>query len=50
MEPKKKRKQRAKNGDLCHLKIMTKEVRHVVTSITVITAKPALDKKGKTLC
>jgi hypothetical protein len=44
IEPKKSRKQRARIGGLCQQRMITKEVRHVVTSITVITANPATKK------
>lgn len=43
MEPKKRRKQRATMGGLCQQRMMTKEVRQVVTSITAITANPAME-------
>ena len=46
MEPKKRRKARARKGDLFQQRIITREVRHVVTSITDITAKPAGEQKG----
>ena len=41
MEPKPRRKQSANKGGLCQQRIITREVRDVVTSITVITARPA---------
>ncbi|KAF5805632.1 hypothetical protein HanXRQr2_Chr05g0211631 [Helianthus annuus] len=41
MEPKKSRKQRAKIGGLCQQRMITNDVKHVVTSITAITANPA---------
>lgn len=48
MEPKTRRKARARRGGLCQQRIMTRDVRHVVTSITVITAKPAMEiRTGK---
>ena len=40
IDPKKSRKQRATNGRLFQQRIITKKVRQVVTSITVITANP----------
>lgn len=41
MEPKKMRKLRARSGGLRQQRIITNDVREVVTSITVITASPA---------
>lgn len=41
MEPKARRNVRARNGGLFQHRIMTREVRHVVTNITDITARPA---------
>lgn len=41
MEPKARTKASASRGGLCQHRIITKDVRQVVTIITVITAKPA---------
>nr|GMC61817.1 hypothetical protein Iba_chr02bCG23670 [Ipomoea batatas] len=49
MEPKRRRKQRARMGGLCQQRMMTSEVRHVVTSITAITANPAMDRENDIL-
>uniref|UniRef100_A0A0A9CT27 Si660001f06 n=1 Tax=Arundo donax TaxID=35708 RepID=A0A0A9CT27_ARUDO len=40
MDPKKRRKAKARIGGLCQHRTMTRDVRNVVTSITVITASP----------
>lgn len=47
MEPKKRRNARANNGDLCQQRIITRDVRQVVTSITVMTASPVLQEQRK---
>ena len=47
MDPKKRRKHRATRMLFCHTIIMTKNIRHVVTNITVITARPGAHKKVK---
>lgn len=44
MEPKKKMKQMARKIFLCQHKIMTRDIRQVVTSMTVITARPVQSK------
>jgi hypothetical protein len=48
MDPKKSRKARARTGGLCQNRTITRDVRNVVTSITVITASPA-EKKSNLL-
>lgn len=45
MEPKKNIKQMARKTLLCQHRIITRDIRQVVTSITVITAKPVHKKK-----
>ena len=45
MDPKKRRKHKATRMLFCHTIIMTKNIRHVVTNITVITARPGAHKK-----
>lgn len=47
IEPKKSRKVIAIIGGFCQQMMITKDVRHVVTNITVITANPATNKKKK---
>lgn len=44
MEPKKNMKPRANKTLLFQHKMITRDIRHVVTSITVITARPARAK------
>ena len=46
MDPKRRRKAKASRGGLCQHTTMTRDVRIVVTSITVITASPAEDSEG----
>ena len=45
MDPKKNIKQIARRMLLCQHRTMTRDIRQVVTSITVITAKPAQEEK-----
>lgn len=45
IDPKTTKNASARRGELCQHKIMTKDVRQVVTNITVITAKPAQERK-----
>lgn len=44
MEPKKNIKQMANNTLLCQQRTMTRDMKQVVTSITVITARPEREK------
>lgn len=45
MDPKKSRKHKATSGGLCQQRMITNDIRQVVTSITAITANPAIDRK-----
>lgn len=47
MEPKKNIKQMARMTLLCQQRTITRDIRQVVTSITVITAKPVPEEKEK---
>lgn len=48
MDPKKRRKHKARSGGLCQQRMITNDVRQVVTSITAITANPAnIEKTDK---
>lgn len=46
MDPKKRRKHKARSGGLCQQRMITNDVRQVVTSITAITANPANNSKS----
>lgn len=46
MDPKNNRKQIASQPLLCQHKTMTRDIRHVVTNMTVMTARPVYRKKA----